>query len=115
MIRRPPRSTLFPYTTLFRSCQRYRKPELDGVRGRVRRSDARGGLIEVVEDRDRGGDQDHNDGNSDCNEFASSPRWRGTYGRFSSSRFCHITPSEGSYAGLDGPGTRNLSTPTAGM
>src|SRR2546429_7054025 len=23
MIRRPPRSTLFPYTTLFRSCQRY--------------------------------------------------------------------------------------------
>src|SRR5260221_5690868 len=27
MIRRPPRSTLFPYTTLFRSCSaRYRKP-----------------------------------------------------------------------------------------
>src|SRR5437870_10201762 len=24
MIRRPPRSTLFPYTTLFRSCPRYR-------------------------------------------------------------------------------------------
>src|SRR3989442_3306250 len=23
MIRRPPRSTLFPYTTLFRSCERY--------------------------------------------------------------------------------------------
>src|SRR3712207_7202350 len=23
MIRRPPRSTLFPYTTLFRSCRRY--------------------------------------------------------------------------------------------
>src|SRR3712207_7355824 len=23
MIRRPPRSTLFPYTTLFRSCSRY--------------------------------------------------------------------------------------------
>src|SRR2546422_6859662 len=27
MIRRPPRSTLFPYTTLFRSCLRY--PECD--------------------------------------------------------------------------------------
>src|SRR2546422_1406062 len=30
MIRRPPRSTLFPYTTLFRSA------ELDGVRGSAR-------------------------------------------------------------------------------
>src|SRR5258708_27513552 len=26
MIRRPPRSTLFPYTTLFRSCEVYRRP-----------------------------------------------------------------------------------------
>src|SRR3712207_7060702 len=26
MIRRPPRSTLFPYTTLFRSCRRPRSP-----------------------------------------------------------------------------------------
>src|SRR5690348_17745842 len=26
MIRRPPRSTLFPYTTLFRSCERVRRP-----------------------------------------------------------------------------------------
>src|SRR3712207_8104097 len=30
MIRRPPRSTLFPYTTLFRSCAR---PTLPAVRG----------------------------------------------------------------------------------
>src|SRR5690349_24150589 len=28
MIRRPPRSTLFPYTTLFRSISRVRMPEL---------------------------------------------------------------------------------------
>src|SRR5258708_31066000 len=28
MIRRPPRSTLFPYTTLFRSCRRSRRPSL---------------------------------------------------------------------------------------
>src|SRR5438034_4582831 len=29
MIRRPPRSTLFPYTTLFRSRQRIREPAVD--------------------------------------------------------------------------------------
>src|SRR3712207_8820242 len=29
MIRRPPRSTLFPYTTLFRSPDRERSPEID--------------------------------------------------------------------------------------
>src|SRR2546429_7410954 len=32
MIRRPPRSTLFPYTTLFRSAIRQR-PDLEGVHG----------------------------------------------------------------------------------
>src|SRR3712207_3237799 len=31
MIRRPPRSTLFPYTTLFRS--NYRENEVDSIRG----------------------------------------------------------------------------------
>src|SRR2546430_4183257 len=30
MIRRPPRSTLFPYTTLFRSTQRHAQSELAG-------------------------------------------------------------------------------------
>src|SRR2546429_9590996 len=30
MIRRPPRSTLFPYTTLFRSLLRIRKPDAHG-------------------------------------------------------------------------------------
>src|SRR5437867_8698537 len=35
MIRRPPRSTLFPYTTLFRSCRRQRTSErTDDGRGR---------------------------------------------------------------------------------
>src|SRR5256885_7657169 len=32
MIRRPPRSTLFPYTTLFRSCRAARVPEHQGRR-----------------------------------------------------------------------------------
>src|SRR5438046_4111100 len=31
MIRRPPRSTLFPYTTLFRSAQEARRPRPDRV------------------------------------------------------------------------------------
>src|SRR2546422_5731948 len=32
MIRRPPRSTLFPYTTLFRSCQRIATKQLRALR-----------------------------------------------------------------------------------
>src|SRR2546430_3946798 len=32
MIRRPPRSTLFPYTTLFRSCGRREAPADEGQR-----------------------------------------------------------------------------------
>src|SRR2546430_11484081 len=41
MIRRPPRSTLFPYTTLFRSPGIYRQPALspDGSRVAVIRTD----------------------------------------------------------------------------
>src|SRR2546427_13172488 len=39
MIRRPPRSTLFPYTTLFRS------QELDGARNRVARAAAQLALV----------------------------------------------------------------------
>src|SRR3712207_7205380 len=42
MIRRPPRSTLFPYTTLFRS-QRGRRPGLRGARVRGSRVLAPGG------------------------------------------------------------------------
>src|SRR2546427_4208695 len=36
MIRRPPRSTLFPYTTLFRSHARARRPSLPSARDRAR-------------------------------------------------------------------------------
>src|SRR5258708_24121916 len=39
MIRRPPRSTLFPYTTLFRS-----------VLARVKRSGNRGSAVDLVDD-----------------------------------------------------------------
>src|SRR5687768_18330752 len=45
MIRRPPRSTLFPYTTLFRSARRGRGPQRSDrrVRRPLRRVDDAGG------------------------------------------------------------------------
>src|SRR2546425_9399400 len=43
MIRRPPRSTLFPYTTLFRSPQRFVQPPVLGQRaGQLERGPQRG-------------------------------------------------------------------------
>src|SRR2546430_12516885 len=45
MIRRPPRSTLFPYTTLFRSCEgacRRRRERDDGLDARRHRGEPRG-------------------------------------------------------------------------
>src|SRR3712207_9015396 len=50
MIRRPPRSTLFPYTTLFRSATR---PHLLAVDGHRHRLNARGELRLDVEDETR--------------------------------------------------------------
>src|SRR2546430_3627004 len=46
MIRRPPRSTLFPYTTLFRSrdCDRGHGPPAAGMAGAIRRAE-RGRLV----------------------------------------------------------------------
>src|SRR2546429_7223746 len=45
MIRRPPRSTLFPYTTLFRSISYAdAQPLLSALTGRVAPADWRGGL-----------------------------------------------------------------------
>src|SRR2546421_9079445 len=46
MIRRPPRSTLFPYTTLFRSLRRGVGELYDSARGHARRpARARGGAL----------------------------------------------------------------------
>src|SRR3712207_8722802 len=57
MIRRPPRSTLFPYTTLFRSCRRGRdldrRGDLDLGRGGSRRGRSR-----LLDGRGRDGDLD---------------------------------------------------------
>src|SRR3712207_7815273 len=43
MIRRPPRSTLFPYTTLFRSARALRARRAEGHRGGLRRDLRRSG------------------------------------------------------------------------
>src|SRR5256886_12318054 len=48
MIRRPPRSTLFPYTTLFRSL---RRPRVGQERARRDRVPAMSGRILVVDDQ----------------------------------------------------------------
>src|SRR5256885_11473090 len=48
MIRRPPRSTLFPYTTLFRSRAQHHGRPGQPVRGRPRR---RGPRVDSFEDR----------------------------------------------------------------
>src|SRR3712207_8721108 len=58
MIRRPPRSTLFPYTTLFQSVQRDRAADA-GSRGRGCRACARSrgaGERTAAVDRDAAGD-----------------------------------------------------------
>src|SRR5688572_31356887 len=52
MIRRPPRSTLFPYTTLFRSCDQPRSVGTDSRRSRpCRRPARRGPAGPLVADR----------------------------------------------------------------
>src|SRR2546421_7944555 len=43
MIRRPPRSTLFPYTTLFRSAEQARDDGVSGLASRRRRARDDGG------------------------------------------------------------------------
>src|SRR5690349_22725155 len=49
MIRRPPRSTLFPYTTLFRSIRRAPRRRRQGSDRRVRRVDLRPALVAEAE------------------------------------------------------------------
>src|SRR5258705_2006232 len=53
MIRRPPRSTLFPYTTLFRSCGRHPAFEVCLLSPATRRTRRRGGAPESGAPPDR--------------------------------------------------------------
>src|SRR3712207_8708703 len=54
MIRRPPRSTLFPYTTLFRSVPYKIQPERDGFFRRRRWQNPEIGRLAVWKDKCRG-------------------------------------------------------------
>src|SRR5438552_9418085 len=51
MLRRPPRSTLFPYTTLFRSTLERRRPFSRGPAGRRERTPCSGGGTSNMTDR----------------------------------------------------------------
>src|SRR3989454_7978040 len=63
MIRRPPRSTLFPYTTLFRSqpprrplacaVPRWRERRAPGARDEPPRLESQGSLVHLVQHRER--------------------------------------------------------------
>src|SRR5256885_7407591 len=52
MIRRPPRSTLFPYTTLFRSLERFNFPHPEGCA--ASRSCSCSSVVEFLSGVDRG-------------------------------------------------------------
>src|SRR2546430_16970901 len=54
MIRRPPRSTLFPYTTLFRSCFIYRQEFYDGPTD-PKTNESLEGLAELIVGKQRNG------------------------------------------------------------
>src|SRR3712207_7825301 len=51
MIRRPPRSTLFPYTTLFRSCQAERLYTIGSLQTTLMWDASSGGLTNAVTER----------------------------------------------------------------
>src|SRR5687768_18280679 len=83
MIRRPPRSTLFPYTTLFRSFGRQR--EGARVEPQVRRADrrARGNVVAAA--GDTGGDVARIDAGQ---EDRKSTRLNSSHGYISYAVFC---------------------------
>src|SRR3712207_8634786 len=59
MIRRPPRSTLFPYTTLFRSAAQVRADDVDARRHEVDRAGAVVGLAPQLVARVAGRSEEH--------------------------------------------------------
>src|SRR5256886_9353111 len=87
MIRRPPRSTLFPYTTLFRSV---RRDGGVGARGLRRRPHAPGDAHRQV--RRRGGTQPHLRGDREGRELPradrKSTRLNSSHSQISYAVFC---------------------------
>jgi len=108
MIRRPPRSTLFPYTTLFRSLEHARALGALGaaLRHARRPSDARGPLREAYEIASRGGAQPLAEwARSELYAAGSRPRRDALTGPDS------LTPSERRVAELaaDGQSNRDIA------
>src|SRR2546422_5742826 len=60
MIRRPPRSTLFPYTTLFRSPRTIRRDEPERASGACRERQPGGGVVVEVQEG-RNADEDRSE------------------------------------------------------
>src|SRR3712207_7524219 len=94
MIRRPPRSTLFPYTTLFRSVDGYRADHMaispDGTRLLVSASTA--GVVDVIDTADgkivntfESGDQPHENNYS---RDRKSTRLNSSHANISYAVFC---------------------------
>src|SRR5687768_17915275 len=78
MIRRPPRSTLFPYTTLFRSSEAHGPSRSHGRLDRVRHAARTGGVARGIDS--------HPDGN--CAEDRKSTRLNSSHGYISYAVFC---------------------------
>src|SRR2546430_13376294 len=99
MIRRPPRSTLFPYTTLFRSGDERRRD--DHVGGRVAPAGKRGGAGRQRECH-RPGAGAHVEGVDDVARDRKSTRLNSSHSQISYAVFClkkkkqHVTQSSAS-------------------
>src|SRR3989442_5924879 len=74
MIRRPPRSTLFPYTTLFRSRQHLRRREREAERrAGTRRGEDAGRVAARARDLERGGERGVRRSEEHTSELQSRP------------------------------------------
>src|SRR2546429_2723679 len=96
MIRRPPRSTLFPYTTLFRSARRHPLPLREPARRRGRRrGQARQAARRLVSVRGGGQPEDR-----------KSTRLNSSHGYISYAVFClkkKNTPKQSPLESISGP------------
>src|SRR2546427_6171645 len=87
MIRRPPRSTLFPYTTLFRSIARTKLPDLNAAdlaaAARIIEGTARSMGIVVAKDKD----EEYHDG-QEVEGDRKSTRLNSSHSQISYAVFC---------------------------
>src|SRR3712207_7939810 len=87
MIRRPPRSTLFPYTTLFRSVGHPAVPGEEG-RGAGCGHDGRGDRVRVCQGRHRGRAEGRRPGGGREGQDRKSTRLNSSHANISYAVFC---------------------------